>query len=199
MIKKHLLLLFLCCFGGLISTSNCMAANLKVGVVNLAKIMKDSQQIRQSAAQLRRKFSAERNQVIALQKSLEKLSEKFRRDSAVMSDKEKADAQKQMAKKTQEFNQAREKYSSRLFIAQQAIVSKFVAQAKIIVNKIAGKNHLDIIFAKNALLYVTDRLDITAQVENALNRNVYEQTSNNSADKNDTSSTDAKKSSAKNS
>ena len=155
-------------FCGLVLSSGLTAAELKVGVVQLQKIVGESSQSQKAQADLKRDFQPRETKLVNEQKELKKLEEKLEKDAAVMIDAEKRKTEKELIERGREFkrgmDEMRQDYSMRAN-QEMAKIQKAVQEA---ITAVAKEQNFDLVLVEG-VAYARETLDITSQVEQKLN------------------------------
>ena len=140
------------------------AADQKIGVVNFQEVMSKIPQTAAVMQSLKTEFKDQEAVVAQLQKDLEYLQEKMKRDGALMSDKEKKDVEKQMADKYKEFQEKGTALRQAAGQRQNQEQNKIVALVRQAVDNIAAKEKFDLVLQAQAVVYVSDEANITEEV-----------------------------------
>lgn len=155
-------------FCGLVLSSGLTAAELKVGVVQLQKLVGESSQSQKAQADLKRDFQPRETKLVNEQKELKKLEEKLEKDAAVMNDAEKRKTEKELIERGREFkrgmDEMRQDYSMRAN-QEMAKIQKAVQEA---ITAVAKEQNFDLVLVEG-VAYARETLDITPQVEQKLN------------------------------
>ena len=140
-----------------------VAAQNKIGVVDYRRLVAESPQAREAQNALEAEFGPRQKQLQAQAKDFETKGQKFERDSATMSDSERARTQKELRdmqialerrnKELQEDADLRK--NEELQKVQRAIVEE--------VQKLAKSQGYDLVLAEG-VIYRTDAIDLTAPV-----------------------------------
>lgn len=145
-----------------------MAAEMKVGVVNYARLMQESPQAKVALDAIRAEFAPREKELQGLQVTLKSKEERLQKDAATMSESQRSNAEKELrdgsrefGRKQQEvqddFNARRNEEMQRL---QKTLVDEVQAYAK-------AQNY-DLVIAGDTALYVNNSLDITPAILTAL-------------------------------
>lgn len=163
MSKKVLALL-----SGLVLASSVSAADLRVGVVDLRKLIDQSSQSQKSQADLKKEFQPKETKLVNEQKELKKLEEKLEKDAAVMSDADKRKTEKELIDRGREFkrqmDEMRQDYGLRAN-QEMAKIQKVIQEA---IQTVAKDQNFDLILV-DGVAFAKDGLNITDQVEKLLN------------------------------
>jgi len=148
--------------------SAAMAENLKVGVVDLHKVMQESSQAKAISQQLEKQFKPRQQKLLAQQKQLKADADKLNRDSSVMTAAQKKQLQNKINAEKGSLQQAAAAYQQELNNAQNKAMQDFFNKVKAALDKIAKQGNYDIILQKEGVPFAADKIDITPQVVKAL-------------------------------
>ncbi|MFM8442626.1 MAG: OmpH family outer membrane protein [Methylococcus sp.] len=158
------LLLSLC---GLLLSGSLTAAELKVGVVDLRKLVDQSAQSQKSQAELKKEFQPRETKLVNEQKELKKMEEKLEKDMAVMSEADKRKLEKELIDRGREFKRSmdemRQDYGLRAN-QEMAKIQKVVQEA---IQSVAKEQNFDLILV-DGVAFAKDSLNITTEVEKKL-------------------------------
>lgn len=158
------LLISLC---GLILSGSLTAAELKVGVVDLRKLVDQSAQSQKSQAELKKEFQPRETKLVSEQKELKKMEEKLEKDMAVMSEADKRKLEKELIDRGREFKRSmdemRQDYGLRAN-QEMAKIQKVVQEA---IQSVAKEQNFDLILV-DGVAFAKDSLNITTEVEKKL-------------------------------
>ena len=151
------LLFTLCC-------SNVFADGIKIGVVDLQRIMQTSPQMKTIQDKLEKEFKPRRDKLIAMEENLKKDMEKFKRDSAILNDAQKKSLEKSIITSQQTFEREGQQYQQELSTAHNEAMEGLYNKIRTAIQKVANAQKYDIILQKDAAPYSSDKLDVTADV-----------------------------------
>ncbi len=158
------LLLSLC---GLLLSGSLAAAEMKVGVVDLRKLVDQSAQSQKSQAELKKEFQPRETKLVNEQKELKKMEEKLEKDMAVMSEADKRKLEKELIDRGREFKRSmdemRQDYGLRAN-QEMAKIQKVVQEA---IQSVAKEQNFDLILV-DGVAFAKDSLNITTEVEKKL-------------------------------
>lgn len=136
----------------------------KIGVVDLQKIMQTSSQMKSIQEKLEREFKPRRDKLIAMEETLKKDMETFKRDTAVMSQTQRKDLEKKIVGEQQQFERDGQQYQQELSTAHNDAMEDFYNKIRAAISKVAESEKYDIVFQKDAAPFSVEKLDITAKV-----------------------------------
>jgi len=152
---------------GLLLSSGLTAAELKIGVVDLRKLVDQSSQSQKSQAELKKEFQPRETKLVNEQKQLKKLEEKLEKDIATMSEADKRKTEKDLIDRGREFKRAmdemRQDYGLRAN-QEMAKIQKVVQEA---IQSVAKEQNFDLILV-DGVAFAKDGLNITSEVEKKL-------------------------------
>lgn len=161
---KKIILTFIVIFSMTFIT-NCYAdTSIKLGVLDVQKIMQNSPKIQAAGEKLKAKFTPQQNKILAKQQELKKLMDKYNRDAPIMNDSVKQKLKNQIVAARKEYTAMSQNFEQELMQAQQKEMQKLTDDIQSIVAKVAKKYNLDMVLAKQAIIYSGNAKDITDQV-----------------------------------
>lgn len=155
--------LVIACFFAM-SSLNALADNAKIGVVDLQKIMQTSSHMKAIQEKLEKEFKPRRDQLVAMENGLKKDMEKFKRDSAIMSQTQRKDLEKKIVGTQQQFEREGQQYQQELSTAHNEAMEEFYTKIRAAIAKVAEADKFDVVLQKDAAPYNADKLDVTTKV-----------------------------------
>lgn len=153
----------------LLLSTGVSAADMKIGVVDLRKLVDQSAQKEKSKNALQKEFQPRESKLVGGQKEIKRLEEKLEKDAAVMSDSEKRKLERQIIDKKRDakrlMDEFREDYNVRAS-EEMMKLQKVVSEA---IQAVAKDQGFDLVLV-DGYAYASDTLDITSQVEKRLGR-----------------------------
>lgn len=139
-------------------------ADVKIGVVDMAKVFQSLPQREKVSAQLKREFEPRANELRKLENDGQALIEKYKRDETIMTKEQKKQSQEKLAKLQMEFNQKRQAFEQDNARRQGEERDKLLKVVRAVIDQIARDEGYDLIQNAGANEYVSSKLDITSQV-----------------------------------
>lgn len=143
---------------------NVFADGVKIGVVDLQKIMQTASQMKTIQEKLEKEFKPRRDKLVAMEEGLKKDMEKFKRDSAVLSQSQKKDLEKKVLATQQQFEREGQQYQQELSTAHNEAMEEFYNKIRAAIAKVAESDKYDVVLQKDAAPFSLDKLDVTAKV-----------------------------------
>ena len=153
----------------LVVSSSAFSDGTKIGVVDLQKIMQTSTQMKGIQEKLEKEFKPRRDKLVAMEDGLKKDMEKFKRDTAIMSQTQRKDLEKQIVATQQQFEREGQQYQQELSTAHNEAMEEFYNKIRAAIAKVAESEKYDLVFQKDAAPFSVDKLDVTAKVMQEIN------------------------------
>jgi outer membrane protein len=166
--KKMLLWSLALFFAGM--TNLALAADFKVGVVDIQEVLQKYGKVQQAEDQLKKQFAPQQEKLASLQKQFADDMTKYNRDSAVMKDADKKAAQDKLMKQQDDLRKQQMDIEKQFVAARDDKMQAILKDVKDAVNNIAQQQKLNLILVKGSVAYNDDSLDITDQVVKALKK-----------------------------
>jgi len=156
--------------GSLIAATFSMpaAAELKVGVVDIAKLFEESPQAKVVQENLKAEFGPRLQQLIAQEQALKTRNEKYQKDGATMAVDQRTKAEKDLRDSARELDRKKQELQDDSNAKRQEEMNKLQRSLIGEVRDYAKAQSFDIVIAEG-VIYATPTVDITAQVLAALN------------------------------
>jgi outer membrane protein len=152
----------------LVATFSTAYADNKIGVVDFQKLTQSSGKLDNIRNELEKKFKSRRDELVKMEEKLKKDFEAFKRDSAVMSDAKKKEAQQKLIEAQQKFDKEGQAYQQDLSNAHNQAMQKLGKEVQQAVSKVAEADKFDLIVQKESVPYSNSKLDVTDKVLKAL-------------------------------
>lgn len=145
-----------------------LAQDTKIGVVDLQKIMQTAPQMKAIQANLEKEFKPRRDKLVSQEQSLKSEMEKFKRESAVMSQKQRKDMEKKIIGQQRNFEQEGQRYQQELSAAHNKAMESFYKKVRQAIASVAKSSQYHLVLQKDAAPFSTEKLDVTDQVMKAI-------------------------------
>lgn len=145
-----------------------IADNLKMGVVDLQKIVQTSSHIQVIQKNLEQKFRTRHDALMNTEKDLKAKIEAFKRDAAVMNPTAKKETERSIVAMQQKFEMDGQQYQRELSTAHNEAMEDFYTKVRAAIATVAKKEHFDLILQKDAAPFSSEKLDVTKQVIEAI-------------------------------
>lgn len=145
-----------------------MAEDFKIGVIDMRTILTKSPQAQAATEKLKKEFKAREEQLVQADKALKEKTEKLQRNSAVMSDGEKAKLEKELMISQRDLQRMQSEFREDATVRHQEETKKLIEKINAIVADIAKKEKYDLVLHSEAVPYSSKQVDITEKVIKAI-------------------------------
>lgn len=154
-------------FVGLMAVANICAAELKIGFVNVPKVLEKAPQAESAKKRLEKEFAPRDKSLVAQQKELQALQEKITRDAAVMSESQRRDLEKDLVAKERDAKRAQQEFSEDFNLRRNEELGKLQRRIVESIRELAKEEGFDLLLT-DGVIFAADQLDVTAQVQKKL-------------------------------
>ncbi|PIE42826.1 MAG: hypothetical protein CSA50_08540 [Gammaproteobacteria bacterium] len=142
----------------------------KYAVVDVRTALFASNAAKAFSEQLKRDFQGEEGKIKSVGEQAKRLQDRLKKDGAMMSENERTKVAEQFEEKAKEFNYLKSKFESSVNKRKQKFLLESKPKVDAAIRKIAKSNGVNVLFPKEATLWVDGKLDLTAQVIEELNK-----------------------------
>lgn len=164
MVKKSQMILLCGLAVGLLPTL--ALAELKVGVVNTERILKESAPAVRAAKKLEKEFAAREQEIQKLSKQFREVQSYLERENITMSETERRNKERDAANLNRDLQRAQREFREDLNLRQNEERAQFQERVTKTINDFAEREKFDLIIQE--AVYISQRLDITEKVLKAL-------------------------------
>ena len=140
-----------------------------MGVIDVQAVFRDSTQVKKINADLEKQFAPQKKDLQAMNTKLQDEIKDLNKNGSVMDDAKKNALKSSIQAQGKALHDKQMKFQQDLFTAQNTAMTKFMKQVQGTVAKVAKSKGLDIVVAKNAVLYSKDKMDVTSIVLKKVN------------------------------
>jgi outer membrane protein len=140
------------------------ATHPSIAVVNVQQVFQQSPKIAELNKKLQNEFKARQDKLVAAQKNLQDELDKFKKDAATMSQKDKDALQKKIVDHQASLAKDASSFQQDLAKEQSKIMKSVLGQLNEIISGIAKKSGYNLVLDSQAVIFAADSADITKQV-----------------------------------
>lgn len=160
-IIKHIALTSI--LAGIAAFSGGVAAETRIAVVNISKLVTESPQAATARQKMDQEFSARRKKLEGLQDKIVADIEKAKKDAAVMSADQKKKLQEDLGRRQRDFGQQQGEYNAEVARREQQELETLRKTILEVVAEVARQNKYDVVLG-DGVIYATDAINITDKV-----------------------------------
>lgn len=144
-------------------TASPAVAQMKVGFVNVNKILDDAPQAVSASKRIEKEFAPRDRKIIAQQKELRRQEDKLVKNAAIMSTAERQRSEKEIRALRREVRRLRDEFQEDLNLRRSQELSKLQRKVVEVIRKLAEAEKYDLILG-DGVIYAGKRVDITKTV-----------------------------------
>lgn len=147
-------------------------AEVKIGVVDMQKVLSQSEPGQQALKKLKEKTKDIRDDIEKQKKELTTLREELQKQSLVLSQEAKQDKELEFRKKVRDYQDTVQAYQRKLKLEEQKLSQPIITLLAEIIKDYAQKHNYTAIWDMRAsgLLFATEKVDITNEIMAELNK-----------------------------
>lgn len=153
---------------GFVSSAAIAQTNLKVGVVNIARLIEQSPQYATVSKKLEDEFGPRQRDLTAMQTRLRTQSEQFQRDSPVMAEAERGNLERQIRDGQRELQRTENEYLEDLNLRRNEELEKLQREVLTRANEYARTQKFDLLLSNQTIIFASTAVDVTEAVLAAL-------------------------------
>ena len=143
------------------------AAEVKVGFVNVPKVLDQAPQARAADQRLEKEFGPRDSEILGMKRELVQLNEKLAKNSAVMSAAERQRQQADMRQMRREIRRLEDEFREDVNLRRSQELGKLQRLVVEVIQTLAKAEKFDLIIS-DGVIYAGDKVDITDKVINRL-------------------------------
>jgi len=152
---------------GFAVTANAQA-NLKIGVINVGKLLEQAPQSKVVTDKLQKEFEPRQQSILALRQKLQTQQDTFNKDKDVMGEEERVSLERQIRENQRDLQRTENEYLEDLNARRNEELGKLQREVLQRVQMYASAQKFDLVVAD--AIYFSSAVDITAAVITALNQ-----------------------------
>ncbi len=151
----------------LLFVANVSFAELKIGFVNVAKVMEKAPQAEKAKKRLEKEFSPRDKHLVSQGKEIKKLEEKLNRDASVMGESERRKLEKDIISKKRDAKREQEEFSEDFNMRRNEELGKLQRRIIEAVRALAKDQKFDLLMT-DGVIYASSQVDVTELVQEKL-------------------------------
>jgi outer membrane protein len=151
----------------LLLVANVSYAELKIGFVNVAKVLEKAPQAEKAKKRLEKEFSPRDKQLVSQGKEIKKLEEKLSRDAAVMSESERRRLEKDIIAKKRDAKRSQQEFKEDFNMRRNEELTKLQRRIMEAIKALAKDEKFDLLLT-DGVIFASQQVDVTNQVQEKL-------------------------------
>lgn len=142
-------------------------AELKIGFVNVAKVLEKAPQAAKAKTRLENEFSPRDKALNSQMKEIKSLEDKLSKDAAVMSDEERRRIEKDILDKKRDAARAQQEFQEDFNMRRNEELGNLQKRIVEAVRALAKEESFDLLLT-DGVIYANDQIDVTSRVQQKL-------------------------------
>lgn len=141
-------------------------AELKIGVVDLFKVLNESEEGKKAIGELQKMFESRQKSLEEKQKKLQGLREEYEKKRAVLSEDARKSKEEEIERLGRDIQRTAADYQVELQKKQNEITQSMLKEIRQIINEFANKEKYNLIFEKNEqiIIFINPEMEITDKI-----------------------------------
>jgi outer membrane protein len=161
--KKSMNIFITVFFGVLILAGPVAAEGLKIGFVNVGRLINESPQATQAMEALQEEFAPRQREIVALQNEFQEKQAQIERDLEVMGPEERRNAERDMRREERELARSQQEFTEDINLRRNEALGKLQRELLKQVQVFSGQEGYDLVVS-DGVLYASQSIDVTEQV-----------------------------------
>lgn len=146
-----------------LSAGSVIAADMNVGFVDTARVLKQAPQAELARKKLESEFAPRDKQVVEMRKTLKNMEDELAKDSTVMSELVRKKKERAIISQKRDIKRAREEFNEDLNIRRNEELAKLQKLVYEVIITLAKDENYDVILGDN-VMFASKRVDVTDKV-----------------------------------
>ena len=139
------------------------AADIKVGFVDVSRVLDQSPQAREARERIQAEFAPIDQEILRLQREQRTLEEQLLRDGDVMANAERMRLEREVLSRKRDLRRAQEEFREDLNLRRNQELQKLQRQVVLAIRAMAKSEDFDLVIS-DGVLFASTRIDITGTV-----------------------------------
>lgn len=144
-------------------------AETKIVVADSTAALMGSNEARKALEKLQGEMKPQRDRLEALRKEIQAIEQRFQKDAAVLSQKDRQDLQKQAETKVSEYQNLAQTVQKRTQEVQNELLQRMLPKMEAAIDELRKAGNIDIIIEKKNVIFADSTVDITRKITEKLN------------------------------
>jgi outer membrane protein len=142
------------------------AAEVKIGVINMERVMRESEPAKKASSKLEKEFKKRSQELDKSRQQVQAMQEDLEKNGVTMAEAARAAKSKELADISREMQRTQREYNEDLNARRNEELQSIVERTNVVIRSLAEKDGIDLIVQE--AVYASPRVDITEKVIKAL-------------------------------
>lgn len=152
---------------GLLANMSLEAAELKIGFVNVARLLERAPQAEKAKKELEREFAPRDKKLVAEQKQIKAMEEKLAKDAAIMSESERQKMDKEILSRKREAKRLQDEFREDFNLRRNEELTQLQKEIFEAIQSLARDENFDLLLT-DGVVFASETVDVTGKVERKL-------------------------------
>ena len=142
-------------------------ADVRIGVINMERVMRDSEPAKKAAVKLEKEFKKRSQELDKARDQAQALQEDLQKNGAAMHESVRTAKTKELSDMSRDLQRKQREYNEDLNARRNEELQSFVERTNSVIRTMAEKENFDLVIMQE-IIYASPRIDITDKVIKAL-------------------------------
>lgn len=147
----------------MVTATNLSAQGSTVAYVEVQKILAKSSRVKLIEKKMKREFSKREEEIVNKGKELERLQQKYKKDSVVMTEKEIKRLERDIITRGRDLKNMQSEFKEDFVLRRNEELGKLQKEIREVITTIAKEEKIDMVF-ETAVVFYSNKVDITDKV-----------------------------------
>jgi len=143
------------------------AAELKIGFVNVARLLEKAPQAERAKKELEREFKPRDSKLISEQKTIKSMEEKLAKDEAVMSEAERQKLERDLLNRKRDAKRVQDEFREDFNLRRNEELGKLQKSIFEAIQSLAKEENYDLLLT-DGVVFAKETIDVTGKIEQKL-------------------------------
>ena len=151
-------------FAVLICSAPVLAQDLKIGFVNIGRLINESPQAGEAMESLQEEFAPRQREIIAMQNDFKEKNAQMERDREVMGADERQNLDRELRKEERDLARTQQEFTEDINLRRNESLGKLQRELLRQVQIFAAQENYDLVLSSDGVLFASPVIDVTEQV-----------------------------------
>lgn len=143
------------------------AADVRIGVINTERVMRESEPAKKASSKLEKEFKKRSQELDKMRQQAQTMQDDMEKNGVTMTDAARSAKSRELADLSRELQRRQREYNEDLNARRNEELQSIVERTNVVIREIAEKENFDLVVQE--AVYASPRIDITEKVIKALN------------------------------
>lgn len=167
--NRRKLAVFVLAVAGMLAVGPAVAAEYKIGYVDVRQVVQESEQAQQAKGELEEQVAQRKQQLARKRQKVQGLQQELEKQGSLMSEEQEKVKKRRLQEAMRELRRLQQQAQEDLDTRKNQVLQDIYDRVFQIANRIGEQEDFDLILTAPSALYVADRVDLTERVLTEVN------------------------------